>query len=112
MIGIATAPLALDLLDVHSTFCSVFLIASSTRAREKKLRDERGNYRSGKITYRYTAIRTPKNNGRPKRKPSQVWAQRAGCVAHEVRVEQMPFADAAEVGAAIVDDAVDLFCDR
>ena len=30
MIGIATEPLALDLLNVQFIFCSVFLIASST----------------------------------------------------------------------------------
>ena len=36
MIGIATEPLALDLLNVQFIFCSVFLIASSTRAPEKK----------------------------------------------------------------------------
>ena len=35
MVGIATAPLALALLYVQITFCSVFLIASSTRAQEQ-----------------------------------------------------------------------------
>ena len=37
MIGIATAPLALDLLTVQFTFCAVFFTASSTRARKKKV---------------------------------------------------------------------------
>ena len=36
MIGIATAPLAFDLLNVQFTFCSVFLNASSTLARKKE----------------------------------------------------------------------------
>ena len=38
MIGIATVPLGLDLLNVQFTSCLVFLIASSIRARKNRSR--------------------------------------------------------------------------